>query len=390
MKIFVDALIFQKEPYGGIARMYREILPRICELDPGVEVTLFCDGPVKAPLPFHPQIKTIHTPPVHIHIRVHGFWGKLLFPFRWIASRIWKKVRNIWIPRERDGIWHSTFFTLPPAWHGPQVVSIYDMIPERYPHLFQDPLEEVGRQQKRHCVNQADAVICISETTREDISHFYEPVKADIRVILLASSPVFRILTPEERTPPPVTGPFLLYIGRREHYKNFTSLVEAYLDWQGRDVTRLVVVGPRWTAAEAAWLAQLGLQNKIIQLNQVDDVELCQLYNQAAALVFPSQYEGFGIPILEALSCGCPVVASLIPSSVEVGGNCLFYFDLDRLETLHQALDQALAEGQTPQRVRAGLSQASRFSWDRAARETLTLYRELWQRGPTEAKPDSG
>lgn len=388
MKIFVDALIFQKDPHGGIARVYREILPRICDLDPEVEVIFFCDGPLKAPLPSHPQIRTIHTPPVHVHLRVHGLWRKILHPFRRIASRIWHQVRNLWIRQERNGIWHATFFTLPPAWDGPQVVTIHDMIPERYPQLFQDPLDEIARQGKKQCVRQADALICISKTSQEDISRFYGQIRAQIRIIPLASSPVFRLLPAQERTAPPVPGPFLLYVGRRAHYKNFSGLIEAYRDWEGRVSTRLVVVGSVWTAAEEGWLASLGLLDDILLMTQVADETLCQLYNQAGALVFPSQYEGFGIPILEALSCGCPVVASRIPSSLEVGGDCLFYFDLDRPNTLHQAIQQALVEGRSPRRVQAGLAQAGCFSWERTARETLALYQDVWQRYTADARTD--
>jgi glycosyltransferase involved in cell wall biosynthesis len=388
MKIFVDALIFQKDPHGGIARVFREILPRICSLDPEVQVVFFCDGPLQGPLPSHPQISTIHTPPVHIRLQVHGLWRKLLYPLRRIASRLWQRVRSLWIPQERAGIWHATFFTLPPAWDGPQVVTIYDMIPERYPHLFQDPLDKVASQLKKQCVQQADGLICISKTSQEDITRFYGPVQAENRVIYLASSPVFRPLAANERAFSPVPGPFLLYVGRRAHYKNFYGLIDAYRDWEGRTSTRLVVVGVDWTAAEKDWLVSLDLLDDIILMTQVDDEALCQLYNQAGALVFPSQYEGFGIPILEALSCGCPVVASRIPSSLEVGGDCPFYFDLDQPETLRQAFDQALADGRTPQRVQAGLAQAGRFSWDRAAKETLALYRDVCHRYNQNTRPD--
>jgi alpha-1,3-rhamnosyl/mannosyltransferase len=102
------------------------------------------------------------------------------------------------------------------------------------------------------------------------------------------------------------------------------------------------------------------------------------LYNQAAAFVHPSLYEGFGIPLLEAMACGCPVVASRIPTTREVAGDCPIYFDPMQPDELITALDVALAEGRNSERVRRGLEWVKQYSWDRTARETLQVYRALF------------
>jgi alpha-1,3-rhamnosyl/mannosyltransferase len=104
---------------------------------------------------------------------------------------------------------------------------------------------------------------------------------------------------------------------------------------------------------------------------------LLRLYNQAVALVYPSLYEGFGIPLLEAMACGCPVIASRIPSTVEVAGEQPIYFEPVHLESLLAAFDLALAEGRNSERVRTGLEHAQDFSWDKTSSQVLEVYHAL-------------
>jgi glycosyltransferase involved in cell wall biosynthesis len=252
------------------------------------------------------------------------------------------------------------------------------MIPERFPELFHEPLYAQLRQQKRACALAADAILCISEATCEDVLAFYGVDPRRVRIVPLAHSATFRpIAEGEVPSPPPSARPFLLYVGERHHYKNFMGLLKAYGTWPMRREIDLVVVGRRWSRAERGEVAQRGLAGQVHLLTGVDDARLRWLYHQAAAFVYPSLYEGFGIPLLEALACGCPVVAARIPPTVEVAGECPFYFDLIGPESLCAALDAALAGGRDPERTRRGLDQARRYSWDRAARQTLDIYAAL-------------
>ena len=104
---------------------------------------------------------------------------------------------------------------------------------------------------------------------------------------------------------------------------------------------------------------------------------LCRLYNQAVAFVYPSLYEGFGIPLLEAMTCGCPIVASRIPSTVEVAGDCPIYFDPAEEDDLVNALDIALSEGRNSERVQAGFEKVKSYSWDKTTAQTLQVYRAV-------------
>ena len=377
MKLVVDGLIFQKEPFGGVARLFREILPRMCDLEPELHVRLFIDGPLSSELPQHAHIQVQHAPAVRPTVRLTGWRRQVLYPFRRAASRAWQWGRSLWLGRGAGALWHSTYYTSPQVWDGAQVVTVYDLNHERYRDIYNDPLDEVARQQMRRCVALAGRVICISEATRRDVEQIYQVEAARLRVVPIACSPVFRRLKPD---PPPAgwpTQPFLLYVGRRGCYKNFRWFVDAYSRWSQNQQVGLAVTGTPWSREERLYLKQLELADRVFHLGILDDEGLCQAYNQATALVFPSLNEGFGIPVLEALSCACPVVASRIPSTLEVAGDCPFYFESGQPHTLYEALEHALAEGRRPERVQRGLDQTGLFSWERTARQTLEVYREL-------------
>jgi len=154
-------------------------------------------------------------------------------------------------------------------------------------------------------------------------------------------------------------------------------MITAYGRWKGSRDVRLVVVGPDWTLDELNSIEDLGIEDRVDLLSIVDDDTLCVLYNHALAFVYPSLYEGFGIPLLEAMACGCPVIASKIDTAVEVAGDCPIYFDLEHNDSMIAAFDVAMNEGRKSPRTRRGIQHAGKFSWDKCARGTLEVYRSL-------------
>jgi glycosyltransferase involved in cell wall biosynthesis len=268
---------------------------------------------------------------------------------------------------------------LPVAWEGKQVVTVHDMILERFPDLFNSPLDRIAMDQKRRCISQADAILCNSETTRQDLIAFHHPISRGIYVTPLACSDKF--------TPRPVSDaelgflyirPYLLYIGNRVHYKNYSMLLDAFQGWKYRSQYDLVVVGAPWDAPELKILEKYGLVDHVHLITWADEQQLCKLYNRAAALVYPSLFEGFGIPLLEAMACGCPIVASMIPSTIEVAGDYPTYFDLSIAGSLEQALEIELERGRAPERQKWGFEQVKHFTWEQTARKTLDVYRTLF------------
>jgi len=376
--ILYDGIIFQKDPHGGIARMFREILPRMCAMEPGLRIKIFIDGPLRGELPVHPQIIIQKAPAVKRTLRVQGGWRTLIYPARRIASKVWNWTRSFWLGRGREVIWHSTYYTMPEIWKGPQVVTVHDMIHERFPEYYNDPLDEVARRQKQRCVEHANVIICDSDVTRQDVENWYGNITGKLCVIPIAYNEAFHILQPEETDFPGVPEQsFILYVGGRSHYKNYKSLLEVYSQWEGRKDIRLVVVGAMWSAEEKQQLFHLGIDERVQLFHHLEDKSLCKLYNRALAFVFPSLYEGFGIPLLEAMACGCPVIASHIPTTLEVAGDCPIYFEPSEPNTLLTALDQARSGVKNSPRIQNGLDRVHLFSWDRTARQTLDVYREL-------------
>ena len=371
LNIVVDGIIYQLQSHGGISRLFSEILPRMCQIDETLNITLLMTGQSQQTLPRHPHIHIRSTPRIERFLQPYSVWRYLTRgPKEW-----WLRLS---IGRTGGKIWHSTYYTTPKIWRGATVVTVADMIYELFPDLFNTIGAKLFRAQKRRCVLVADAVICISETTRRDLLHFYGIDSDKVWVVPLGYSNTFkRLPSLAERAESPVSGPFLLYVGSRSHYKNFKQLIQAFSLWQHQREVNLVVVGRKWSPDEMESLTGLGIYDRVRLLNKVDDEALCYLYNTAAAFVCPSLYEGFGIPLLEAMACGCPVVASRIPSTIEVAGDCPVYFDPGETEDLVLALDKVLLEGRDSQRSLVGLERVKDFSWERAAEQTLKVYRSL-------------
>ncbi len=372
MRIVMDGIIFQTQKYGGISRIFHEIMPRICALDQSVELVLYTDGILLQHLPCHPQIIQKKNFPVHSLLRPQRLWAPLTPAIR----QIFQKMA---IGDGQGAIWHSTFFTLPKGWKGKQVVTVHDMIHEKFAHLFNGRDDDLFRKEKKECIEQADAVIAVSETTRQDVHKFYGTPLTSIFLAHDACSATFKVLTKEDKKDlPSITKPFILYVGSRVHYKNFDVLARAFSIWPKREHFQLVIVGDALREAEEKKLRELKIREAVRIMTGTEDEMLCRLYNQATAFIYPSLYEGFGIPLLEAMSCGCPVIASCIPTTQEVALDVPVYFEPTSTDSLVQALDQIINEQRNLARTHKGLERVKMFSWDKTAEQTLKVYQRLF------------
>jgi len=372
MEIVVDGIIYRMQSKGGISRVFSEILPRMCNIDNSLQIRILSQGLLRQTPPQHQHITHRSIPNIERYLRPKRIW-KPLIP---AANGF---IRKVLIGQGTGKIWHSTYFTMLQGWNGYSVVTVHDMIFERFRDFYSGPNAEQFRERKRQCICDADAVICVSEATREDVRNFYKLDSGSIYVVPNACSDVFKQLEQNVNTAMlPTKQPFLLYVGVRSHYKNFDMLIRVYSKWHWRKDVALVLVGAKpWSDDERRQLAQLQIQSRVHLLQDVDDESLCRLYNSAAVFVYPSLCEGFGIPLLEAMACGCPIVASRIPSTIEVAGNCPIYFDPAQEDDLLNALDVALSQGRNSERLRAGFEKAKSYSWDRTAAQTLKVYRAV-------------
>jgi glycosyltransferase involved in cell wall biosynthesis len=256
---------------------------------------------------------------------------------------------------------------------GGRVVTVFDMIPERYPELSIRSAEATRR--KRAWVGAADHVLVISDHTRRDLIELFDVEPERVTVTHLAAD------RPScERTPMTAgNGPsFLLYVGdRRPPYKNVARMFESFAEADVPDDLILLCVGaPIASASESRELHRLGLESRVV-FRAATDRELDGLYRRAVALVYPSLYEGFGLPPLEAMTRGCPVIASNAASIPEVVGDAALVVDPTDVEALARSMGGVLDPDVRRSLVEAGQRRAADFSWEATVEQTLTVYRDV-------------
>ncbi len=257
----------------------------------------------------------------------------------------------------------------------PIVVTIYDMIPELFPDLLSKgrPWRR-PRMCKREYVRRATLVLCISESTRRDLLRIYGSIDAPTIVTHLGVSHRF---APGALRPSWCPGRYVLFLGNRGGYKDFRVAIESFAELApGQRGTALVAVGGgTFTAAEEVLISRWGLRDQVFQRDASDE-ELPGVFGGAAAFVFPSRYEGFGLPTLEAMACGTPTVLADSSSHPEVGGDAALYFPPGDSSTLAAQLRRLLSDDALRRDLsEKGLAQAGRFTWQRTAVATADAYR---------------
>ena len=267
---------------------------------------------------------------------------------------------------EQKSVFHSSYFRIPVSGSKVGVVcTIHDFTHDLF---FSGPRVWIHNFAKRRTIERSDAIITVSENTKQDLLKFYPEVEPErIHVIYNGVSEKFQQL-PYNSDNGRLS---LLYVGGRDHYKNFKFAVD--LVQRHKEYT-LNIVGAPLSAAEKVYLEKF-LPGRFILHNHVSMEELNMLYNQAACLLYPSSYEGFGIPLLEAMRAGCPFLAfnrSSIPEVAGDAGYLLGELDLDEgTAALEKIINNRASFSQL------GLVQAAKFSWDKCYDETLNLYSSL-------------
>ena len=286
-------------------------------------------------------------------------------------------LSSLLIRRSVPDIIHGTYYLArlhPPA-AIPYVITVFDMIHERFADLMPAGEERIP-EAKQLCMHRAARVICISEQTRQDVIELAGIPEEKTTVIHLGCSFTAH---GSARAEPLIREPYLLYVGQRGGTKNFMRLVQAYAqsDLLSREFRLLCFGGGPFTRSEQDRVAELGLEpDRLVQMSG-DDTVLENCYANAAAMIYPSLYEGFGLPILEAMACDCPVLCSNVSSMPEVAGKAALLFNPLHVDEMTALMEETVQSTETRNRlIRAGRKQAARFSWERCADETLEVYRQ--------------
>lgn len=312
--------------------------------------------------------------PCNIHSRpIRLLWELFVLPFH--------------IKRYRIGILHSPHYIIPLLNFGwKSVVTIHDMTFFLYPgvHTFSKKL--FFRWMISYSIKKADMVICVSESTKRDMMKLLNAPNGKLITVPEAADDIYMPVnnlksTEEIKQKYRITGKFILYVGVLEPRKNISALIKAFSQLLDKGFNyQLVIAGKKgWDYNQIFEMVKnLKLEDKIIFTGYVPSEDLLFLYNAAKLFVYPSLYEGFGIPVLEAMCCGTPVITSNISSMPEVAGEGAILINPHSIEELRDAMIQCLSNKELSDELRKkGLERAKKFSWEKTARQTIRVFRNV-------------
>jgi glycosyltransferase involved in cell wall biosynthesis len=302
---------------------------------------------------------------------------------RAIQRILWEQLVLPWRLAGRSDLHHGLAFALPAGWSGRSVVTIFDLSFLRFPKMFNRGNRAYLTLSTRLAAKRADRILTISEHCRREVIELLQVPAERVVTTYCAADRRFEPRPVEEveafRRQKGLPDRFILYLGTLEPRKNVTTLVRAYAQLRRSrpNTPHLVLAGARGWLYEDVFqtIEQLGLGQQVHLPGFVPSDEQPLWYNAAAVFAYPSLYEGFGLPPLEAMACGTPVVVSNATSLPEVVGQAGLLVDPANEAALAAGRDAVLSNADLAASLRqAGLMQAARFSWDRLARETLAAY----------------
>jgi len=377
LRLIVDGIVYKSHPYAGINRLFNAILPRLAARADTI-VEFLVPDPCVGALPGG-RVRFRARSPLR---RTNLSWK--LDQTLETVNRALVSARVKLLP---GGVFQSTYFTmLPPGW--PQVAIAHDFNHELFPEEYETDWGRWLRDIYPRYLHRAQRIIAVSEATKQHAIRFYGIDAEKIDVVLLGVEPemFFVDRRPETlgslREGFGVRSPYLLYVGGRFGYKNFQRVLDAFAQVADRYDLMLVVAGAGWTQAELPIIDVCDARPRIVLIEYPDNDLLRSLYNFANAFVFPSLWEGFGLPLLEAMACGTPIIASATEVFREVAADVPIYFDPHDTDDLALAMEVAAKGSIQPDLVSRGLDRVRSFSWDRSAEGFRRAYVKVRGGGP--------
>lgn len=364
MKILYDNEIFIRQEYGGISRYYFELIRRL-STKPDIKIKVYKGFNInKYDLESYRNNR----------LEITGRKIPIVPKTKYIIGKLQKPLFRRQYRNTNFDIFHSTYYNQIKKKSGTKhTVTILDFTHEKYPEYFSRL--DTTKKDKRKSVEKSDGVICISESTKIDLLNLYKIDEYKVRVIYLGNS-----LTYDPGTEPYFKFPYILYVGDRRRYKNFKNFIRGYANsGKLKEDLRIVCFGGGTFSNEEIDLFKSLKIESLVNQTSGDDKKLANIYKFAFMYVNPSFYEGFGIPILEAMHYGCPVLASNRSSLPEVGGNAAEYFDPENIEEITSKMESVFDSDES--RKNLGMKGSEReklFSWDKCAEETYKFYKEIY------------
>lgn len=337
--ILYDGIIYSLQRNGGISVLYNELLSRLSEASCNYSVISYGHS--------------VEFPGKKNIVR---------------APRLAERYRSV--NYERADIFHSTYYRLPDSSSiglSKVITTVHDYTYERYIGGLK---RQVHSWQKNRAINKSDKIICVSESTKNDALEFSGVSEDRIEVIPNGvSADYFSI-------PGMVLSdlPQAIFVGARQGYKNFDSVVKAVSLF--KDLVLVCVGGGGFDKKELAFLDE-NLPGRYRHAGFLTNAELNVEYNKAICLIYPSLYEGFGIPVLEAMSAGCPVIAVDASSIPEVAGDAAHLIERGTVEEIEAGISALMSDDYRQSLISKGFIQADKFSWDITYKKTMALYEQV-------------
>lgn len=373
MKIGINARYLQKET-SGIINYLLNLIINLKKIDRQNEYILFFgnDKPVPAEVLCDNFKSDIPSMPTNSQI-MRVLWEHLYLP--------------VAIKKLKIDVFHEPSFIAPVFKKCPTVITIYDLAFLYYPKCFTRRNVMYFKAMLAGSINRADAIIAISENTKKDIINHFKVHPDKIKVIYGGVDAFFRIVNNAEETSRVkrkfnITKEYILNVSLISPRKNLISLLKSFKklrEDKNIDCQLVIAGGKGWRYKDIFKMVRLlELDNNIIFTDYVSNEELLHLYNNAMLFAYPSLYEGFGLPILEAMACGCPVVSSSTSSIPEVCADAAMLVNPESIDDLTEAIYIMITEDSIKQVYKKkGLERIKYFLWEGTAQKTLSVYKKV-------------
>jgi glycosyltransferase involved in cell wall biosynthesis len=368
MKIAFDHQIFMLQSYGGISRYFTCLAQGLHDLQQNIQI--FAALHRNSYLPLLPgSVVNGHNLEKYPAKTARLFYAlNHLFATHQISK---------WHPDLVHETYYSRLSTTPKGCK--TIVTVHDMIHELFPGDFLQ--SDNTRKKKQKAIERSDHVICVSENTKFDLICLYGIDVNKITVIHLGFDQLAHFNT-DARVSPSFNKPYILYVGNRDGYKNFLAFVKSFASSKHlcHDFDIVAFGGGKFTPDELKNIQTLGVNHQKVRHVGGDDHLLGQYYQYASAFIYPSLYEGFGIPPLEAMAHGCPVISSHTSSMPEVIGQAAEFFDPRQTESMCLAIENVVySETRSSALRQLGAGRLNAFSWKKCTEKTLAVYRSVSQ-----------
>lgn len=352
--IVLDNIIFTLQPVGGISVCWAELIKRIEK----------------------------NTVIAHEYIEYNNAFKNVLRKELMLVNRDERRYKSfdrylpVNINKNQPFVFHSSYYRITNNKLAKQVITLHDFMYEKFDRGIR---KKIHMLQKSYAMNKADIIVCISENTKQDLLYFYPQFKnKDIRIIYNGVGTSFMPIAKDD-----VDNCFrelnnikyILSVGNRLGCKNFKFTIDSFLKLDKS--FNLVLVGKSLSEEEKKMLEYEKNERRIYHYEGLSSYDLNILYNKAHCLLMPSLYEGFGIPILEAMKAGCPVVTNCVSSIPEVAGDSALYIENNNVESCVEQILQIENLTVRNSLREKGFVNAKRFSWDKNFDEYLSLYNSI-------------